>query len=183
MTQPIQPVRRKIERSSRPEYQKLINGDSIYTCSKFTSERETQLGDPLLRSSKKFQRSILAEDGPWFFDIEPVLDRRDQDRRRLWKRQKNKRLKRISSATRPQEPQQPDTTITSAGPIAQGASAPPLDTIPESSSRAVTPGQTFVFSGPQYCNVDSLLTALKSNGCVDLPPSVIHPDTTVEIVQ
>ncbi|KAA1116968.1 hypothetical protein PGTUg99_032465 [Puccinia graminis f. sp. tritici] len=144
MTHPIQPVRRKIERSSRPEYQKLIDGDSIYTCSKYTSERETQLGDPLFRSSKKFKRSIVAEDGPWFFDIEPVLDRRDQDRRRLWKRQKNKRLKRSASATRPQDPQQADndeadTTITSAGPIAQGAPSPPLDTIPQPSSRAVTP--------------------------------------------
>ena len=37
---PTLPGRRKIDRSSRPEYQKLIDGDSIYTCTNFTSERE-----------------------------------------------------------------------------------------------------------------------------------------------
>ncbi|WAR60955.1 hypothetical protein PtB15_13B206 [Puccinia triticina] len=105
MVPSIQPGRRKIDPSCRPQYQKLIDGDSIYTCSKFTSEREPRLGDSIFRPSKKFKKSLMVEHGPWFLDLEPVLERRDQGRHRLWKRQKNKRLKRISSAARP-NPQQ-----------------------------------------------------------------------------
>ncbi|KAH9472456.1 hypothetical protein Pst134EA_003070 [Puccinia striiformis f. sp. tritici] len=98
--------RRKIARSSHPEYQKLIDGDSIYTCSKFTAERDSRMGESILRSSKRFKRLLLVDSGPWFLELGPVLERRDEDRHRLWKRQKNKRLKRRASLAQSEDPQQ-----------------------------------------------------------------------------
>ncbi|WAQ90770.1 hypothetical protein PtA15_13A169 [Puccinia triticina] len=169
MVPSIQPGRRKIDPSCRPQYQKLMDGDSIYTCSKFTSEREPRLGDSIFRPSKKFKKSLMVEHGPWFLDLEPVLERRDQGRHRLWKRQKNKRLKRISSAARP-NPQQAaylpqadpqhaisqhanlqqadlhqaddedaDRTITLAAFGTQGTCSLPIDNTVEFPPRAVTP--------------------------------------------
>ncbi|KAH9464611.1 hypothetical protein Pst134EB_004136 [Puccinia striiformis f. sp. tritici] len=116
--------RRKIARSSHPEYQKLIDGDSIYTCSKFTAERDSRMGESILRSSKRFKRLLLVDSGPWFLELGPVLERRDEDRHRLWKRQKNKRLKRRASLAQSEDPQQAEDEEPTTGRRRSGRQSP-----------------------------------------------------------
>ncbi|KNZ58258.1 hypothetical protein VP01_1965g2 [Puccinia sorghi] len=143
MLPPTLPGRRKIDRSSRPEYQKLIDGDSIYTCTNFTSEREGKTGESggqrntsTTSTSKKFRRSVMVIHGPWFLDLLPVLERRDQDRLRLWKRQRNKSLKRLANAHPPlPHSNNPDITITPALLPIQPPTVPPVDPIPAAANR------------------------------------------------
>jgi len=187
---PTLPGRRKIDRSSRPEYQKLIDGDSIYTCTNFTSEREGggKPGEAAGRqrstsTSKKFRRSVMVLHGPWFLHLDPVLERRDQDRLRLWKRQRNKSLKRLSNAL-PSNPhsQDPDTTITPAPPPSQPPSVPPVDPIPPADNHLSPHSQdplhhsnTFISSAPPPVQGPSVPPAgnppLSRAGTPELPSS------------
>lgn len=86
----------------------------------------------------------MVEHGPWFLELEPVLERRDQDRRRLWKRQENKRLKRNSSKQKGAQPAGENPagrTITPAGSTTRGNTFVPVVDIAtaDASSRAKTP--------------------------------------------
>ncbi|POW08988.1 hypothetical protein PSTT_07158 [Puccinia striiformis] len=89
--------RRKIARSSHPEYQNSL-----------TATPSTP-APSLLQSATPGWRLLLVDSGPWFLELGPVLERRDEDRHRLWKRQKNKRLKRRASLAQSEDPNRPKT--------------------------------------------------------------------------
>ncbi|KNF06484.1 hypothetical protein PSTG_00360 [Puccinia striiformis f. sp. tritici PST-78] len=167
--------RRKIARSSHPEYQKLIDGDSIYTCSKFTAERDSRMGESILRSSKRFKRLLLVDSGPWFLELGPVLERRDEDRHRLWKRQKNKRLKRRASLAQSEDPQQAEDEEPTTGRRRSGRQSPVQSEDPQQAEEEegdMTIASAVVMpSGPSTIPTNNTLEAPSRALTPDLPSS------------
>ncbi|MBW0475656.1 hypothetical protein O181_015371 [Austropuccinia psidii MF-1] len=90
---------RRIDQSHRPEYQKLIDGDSIYTCSNFVPEATPlSLRQHPSASGKRLRKHTQTEHGPWCMTLEEVLKRRDRDRKSLWIRQiKKKKTQRLAT--------------------------------------------------------------------------------------